>query len=175
MLPEIKRILFTSDLTASSRHAFQYAASVAGRFCADIVFLYVMEEISMSARAFLDDDTIRKIKEQAAHTAQGALIGKQRGLLMLRNEIQRFCECSMDEIEKNGSQSVDTEVVIVEGNVVDTIIATAEAKECDTILMGSARRGPLLEAMLGSVVKGVMRRSGKLVIVAPPPPQDEGL
>ena len=46
MVPEIKKILFTTNLSPNSRHAFDYAVSVANRYGAVITVLHVMEEVS---------------------------------------------------------------------------------------------------------------------------------
>ena len=53
MVPEIKKILFTTDLSKNSRHAFDYAVSAADRYGASITILHVMEEISPSANVHL--------------------------------------------------------------------------------------------------------------------------
>ena len=51
MIPEIKKILYATDLSENARFAFGYAASLANRYGAQIVMLHVIEEIS-SADAF---------------------------------------------------------------------------------------------------------------------------
>jgi nucleotide-binding universal stress UspA family protein len=49
MIPEIKKILYATDLSENARYAFGYAASIANRFGARITILHVLEEISHSA------------------------------------------------------------------------------------------------------------------------------
>jgi len=44
MVPKIKKILFATNLSAESRHAFDYAISLATQYGATITILYVMEE-----------------------------------------------------------------------------------------------------------------------------------
>jgi nucleotide-binding universal stress UspA family protein len=53
MVPEIKKILFATDLSKNSRHAFNYAVSAADRYGATITILHVMEEVSPSANVHL--------------------------------------------------------------------------------------------------------------------------
>lgn len=166
MYPEIRKILFASDLTETSRHAFRYASVFASRFCAGIVFLHVMEDVPMSAKAFLDEEMIQKIRKQSVDSAQSKLIGKRAEIKMLESELNRFCEAAFED--SVDQVTVDTDVRVLEGNVIETIISTADEMKCDAIVMGSSRRGAIAEAMLGSVVKGVLRHSDKLVIVAPP-------
>lgn len=166
MYPEIKKILFASDLTETSRHAFRYASVFASRFCAGLVFLHVLEDVPMSAKAFLDEEMIQKIRKQSTDSAQSKLIGKRAEIRMLESELNRFCESAFED--SVDQVTVDTDVRVLEGNVIETIISTAQEMNCDAIVMGSSRRGAIAEAMLGSVVKGVLRRSDKLVIIAPP-------
>ncbi|HSO18626.1 MAG TPA: universal stress protein [Desulfosarcina sp.] len=168
MQPKINRILFTSDLSDNSKHAFQYASAIAGRFCAGLVFLYVMEDVPMSAKAFLDEEMIEKIRRQTTDSARSKLIGKRREMSLIESELSRFCEAAFDEARQNGQAHVDSQVKVVEGNVIEAIITVSEEMNCDAIVLGSSRRGAIAEAMLGSVVKGVLRQSRKLVIVAPP-------
>jgi nucleotide-binding universal stress UspA family protein len=166
MYPVIKRLLFASDLTETSRHAFRYASVLAGRLGASLVFLHVMEDVPMSAKAFLDEDMVDKIKKQSADSAQSKLIGKRAEIRMLESELNRFCECAFED--SVDQKTVDTDVRVLEGNVIETIISTSQEMNCDAIVMGSTRRGAFAEAVLGSVVKGVLRQSDKLIIIAPP-------
>jgi nucleotide-binding universal stress UspA family protein len=166
MYPEIKRILFASDLTETSRHAFQYASVLASRLGASLIFLHVMEDVPMSAKAFLDEDMVDKIKKQSTDSAQSKLIGKRVEIRMLESELNRFCECAFEN--SVDQKTVDTDVRVLEGNVIETVISTSQEMNCDAIVLGSTRRGAFAEAVLGSVVKGVLRQSDKLVIIAPP-------
>lgn len=168
MYPEINRLLFASDLSENSKQAFQYASMMASRFCASLRFLHVMEDVPLSAKPFLDEAMIEKIRKQSADSARDSLIGKRREMATLETELNRFCECAFEEARQSGHAVVDGEVQVAEGNVIETIISVAEEMNCDAIILGSSRRGAISEAMLGSVVKGVLRQSKKLVIIAPP-------
>lgn len=168
MIPEIRKILFTSDLSQTSKHAFSYALSLAGRYKAQVVFLYVMEEMRPNIQAFLDLEAIKPARLQAASEARAALIGKRSDMATIKSGLQQFCDVSLKDLEKAGETIGAGAVIVTEGNVVDTIIQTAKEQNCDTIVLGSRRRGALAEAMFGSVVKGVLRHSDRLVIIAPP-------
>ncbi|RLB93486.1 MAG: universal stress protein, partial [Deltaproteobacteria bacterium] len=41
----IKKVLYTTDLSWSARYAFSYALSLAGKYEASLVILHVIEEI----------------------------------------------------------------------------------------------------------------------------------
>jgi len=45
MIPEIKRILYATDLSENAKHAFTYAATIANKFDAKITVLHVVETI----------------------------------------------------------------------------------------------------------------------------------
>jgi nucleotide-binding universal stress UspA family protein len=169
MIPEIRKILFTSDLTETSKHAYGYALSLAQRYSAEILFLYVMDETASSARSsFLDPKIMEKVRNQAADEARISLSGKRRDMALVRSGIKQFCDFDVNDPSKAIEVSCASEVIVTEGDVVDKIIQTAQKYDCDTIVMGSRRRSALAEAMFGSVVKGVLRRSDRMVIIAPP-------
>ena len=54
MIPDIKRILYTTDLSQNAAHAFRYAISFSKKFDAEIVLLHVLEELSEDARIVLE-------------------------------------------------------------------------------------------------------------------------
>jgi nucleotide-binding universal stress UspA family protein len=48
MIPQIKKILFTTDLSKQTRHAFNYAVGLANQYGATLTILYVMEDLRPS-------------------------------------------------------------------------------------------------------------------------------
>ncbi len=169
-IPDIRKILFTSDLSETSKHAFSYALSLAARYRAQVVFLYVMEAVSTNIQAFIDLEAIRPARRQAADEARATLLGKRRDMAMIKSGLEQFYEVTLKDLDNAGESVGPGDVIVAEGNVVEAIIRTAQEQNCDAIVMGSRRRGALAEAMFGSVVKGVLRHSDRLVIVAPPLP-----
>lgn len=49
MIPDIKKILYATDLSENARYALGYAAALANRFDAQITVLHVAEELSQNA------------------------------------------------------------------------------------------------------------------------------
>jgi nucleotide-binding universal stress UspA family protein len=161
MVPEIKRVLFTTDLSQSSRLAFDHAVGLAGRQGAGIVILHVMEEKAPYSdgylKSFLGEDRWRQIEENRESEARQILSGKQREGLLIRQALSEFCESAKSEL---GQTALPTEeIAVAKGNVVDEILAVAEGKGCDLIVMGYHIRGKLGEAFLGSTTRRVLRRS----------------
>jgi nucleotide-binding universal stress UspA family protein len=53
----------------------------------------------------------------------------------------------------------------ISGEVVDTIVAVADAKAADLIVVGSRGLGPVRAALLGSVSRGVLGDAGRPVLI----------
>ena len=50
MLPQIKNILYATDLSDNARHALAYAASLAHRYGAKMIILHLLDEILLLLR-----------------------------------------------------------------------------------------------------------------------------
>jgi nucleotide-binding universal stress UspA family protein len=53
----------------------------------------------------------------------------------------------------------------ISGEVVDTIVGVADAKDADLIVVGSRGLGPVRAALLGSVSRGVVGDAGRPVLI----------
>ena len=161
MFPEIKKILFATDLSQNSRHAFNYAVSAADKYGATITILHVMEEISPSAnihlKSFIGEEGWQELQKSHEQEARQILIGKKKEGAMIREALNEFCE----EAQKDFAQCeiLTDEIVVAKGNVVDEILDETHARGIDLIVMGYHSRGKLEEAMVGSTTRRVLRRS----------------
>lgn len=160
MIPEIRRILFTTDLSPNADTAFKYAISIANRYCAELALLHVMEDVSASADArmknFIGEDRWKEIKGSQEEEARQILIGKKKEGSVIRDALGEFCE-----LVQNSSQTdvkVD-QINVVRGNVVDEILSESKRLDCDLIVMGYHIRGKIEEAVIGSTTRKVLRRS----------------
>ena len=161
MVPEIKKILFATDLSKNSRHAFNYAISAADKYGATITILHVMEEISPSAnihlKSFIGEESWQKLQASHEQEARQILIGKKKEGAIIREALHQFCE----EAQKDHAQCefITDDIVVAKGNVVDEILAETQTREIDLIVMGYQSRGKLEEAVVGSTTRRVLRRS----------------
>jgi len=158
MLPDIKRILYATDLSESARYAFGYAASLADRYGAKIVILHVIEDLSPSvtyqlATMFGED----KWKEVRDHQAEEVLE-------TLRKRLEKFCreEASPDAVACDFAAD---DIVVETGEPVNQILERAQQAGCDLIVMGTHGQGRFAEALMGSTARRVVRRSQTPVLV----------
>ena len=105
-LPQIKKILFTTDLSQQTRHAFNYAAGLAHQYGATLTILYVMEDISGSQsahlRAFIGSERWKELKNSYEQQIQQVLIGKRREGAMIREALGDMFTAAQKELpEKN--------------------------------------------------------------------------
>jgi nucleotide-binding universal stress UspA family protein len=162
-LPDIRKILYCTDLSDSAVNAFRYALTLARDTGAEIHVLHVVEELSQDAKvtlqSYMQDAGGPKLEEVIEGRAKQA-----------REEIERrknaLWKESGEEIRKLQSRIASTSVV--QGHSAEAILKKAGALHCDLILMGTHEKGAV-QAFIGSVAKTVMRTSRVPVLVVPLP------
>jgi len=159
MVPQIKKILFATDLSKNSAYAFFYAVHMAKRDEAKIVILHAVEPLPPMLVTFGDfshqvakdrwEDAVKKFKEQ----------------------IQ---DISIKVDTQMGISSVDLvcDILIRLGHPVEEILKAAEEEGCNVIVLGSHGKGFLEQTFLGSVSNSVLLRTRKPVFVVPLPSKD---
>ena len=169
MQPDIKHVLFTSNLSDRSREVFKYAVTVADRFKARITILYVMEDEPPSVHALLgtvlSEEQLQELHDRHSHEAMVTLTGKSRQHSILREGLQMF------SVEVSGTTKIThyqpDDIIITGGNVVDKILEIVEEKSCDLIVMGASQKGAISDMVLGGTVRGVVRGTKVPVFLAP--------
>lgn len=169
MLPkiEIRKILYTTDLSESARHAFAYAASLANLYGAGITILHVLAEdpgMSMGIISYIGEKRWEDIRKRNEEYAKQTLTGKRREHIPLRDGLEQFCEDVRTDIGEDRAFVTD-EILVIRGNPVDIIIEESEKRNCDLIVMGTHGHGIIEDAVTGSTARQVMRRSKKPVLV----------
>jgi nucleotide-binding universal stress UspA family protein len=160
MIPDIKKILYTTDLSQNSAHAFRYAVYFSKKFDAKIIFLHVIGEISEDARivleAYIDKE---KRKEFAARK-------EDQAVERINKRLKIFCEKELADDPKSAEKI--TSIEICRGYPEEEILKKADEFNCDAIIMGAHEKG-MTHTFLGSVAKRVLRRSRKPVFIIPLP------
>jgi nucleotide-binding universal stress UspA family protein len=168
MIPQIKKILYTTDLTKNSSHALYFAIDLARKNEAKIIILHCVEAIppTLYAEAAFTDlpEVLQRDKEQE----------KKQDLVEIRKRLLQFCQNMESQI---GAPCIDlvSEIIVEEGHAVEEILNTAAAKECDVIVLGTHGKGWLKHTFLGSVTRSVLERTRKPVFVIPLPSEKGGM
>ena len=156
MIPEIKKILFPTDLSKNSAYAYYYAVHMARRDEAKIVILHAVEPIPRMLVSFEDfehrvakdrwEDTVKKFKE-------------------------RIQDISVKVDARTGISSVDliSNILVRLGHPVEEILKAVDEEACDVIVLGTHGKGFLEQTLLGSVSNSVLVRTRKPVFIVPLP------
>jgi nucleotide-binding universal stress UspA family protein len=157
----IKRILYATDLSENARYAMAYAVSLANSYCAQIIILHVIDEtpefVDAHVIGYIGASEWENIKRRNVDEARDVLIGKKRDNVMIHEVLDHFCQNLRPGT--NDHEAAMDETVVKRGNPVVQILATAEEKKCDLIVMGTHGRGTLVDTMMGSTTSRVLRRS----------------
>lgn len=162
--PLFQRILFATDMSDNAVHAARYAVRLAHDHQAQLTVVNVVtdeiEEMSANMRYDL-----------AAHCDQDCLdaIGSdtvKKGKEALTERIRTVYSEIIDSID--GCQ-VHPEVAIRAGDPVQQIVDEARICEADLIITGARGHGLLDEILVGSVARGVVKKSPVPVLTIPLP------
>jgi nucleotide-binding universal stress UspA family protein len=165
MIPEIKKILYPTDLSENARYAFGFAVSLANRYNAEITVLHVVEEISSFARSMVAEIVGEKrwtetIKEKETEV-----------LSSLKTRLEEFCTDVLRE--EPGCPFMIDKTIVVSGHPVDQIVRYTAELDVDLVIMGSQGKGGLADVTMGSTSRRVLRRCKKPVLVVRMPENND--
>jgi nucleotide-binding universal stress UspA family protein len=162
MIPEIKNILYATDLSKNSSYAFFYAVDMAKRHNAKIVILHSVKPIH-----FMDTEEISSYQtfELLDKTKKAE---QETDFVEIKKNLQKFCEKTENQI---GSPCVElvSKILVPLGHPVEEILNAADKEGCDAIVLGTHGKGFLRHTFLGSVAEAVLARTRKPVLVIPLP------
>ena len=165
MIPEIKKILYTTDLSENARYAFEYAMSLANRYEAGLTILHVLHVPSKSHSLVTDIIGQEKWNELTQDKTQVA-VDKIRG------RIEELCHTASTEAP--ACTFITDEILVKVGNPAEEILLQAEAGDYDMVVMGARGRGIMTDVMVGSVSRRVIKRCKKPVLVVHLPEEEVG-
>ena len=153
MIPEIKKILYTTDLSPNSAYAFRYAINSANKHDADIIILHVVQERA----PFFEEERLKMISEKKVAEAMD----------QIKNRLKMFSEREL----KDDPQIVDrvVSIEVCKGYPPEEILRKADELNCDIIVMGTHGKGIIRHSFLGSTAQRVLRRVRKPVFIVPLP------
>jgi nucleotide-binding universal stress UspA family protein len=164
MVPEIKKILYATDLSENARYAFSYAASLADRYDAQVTVLHVLEDISttfnMHISGYLGDAEWTQLQAEK----EGTLLDT------ITERLNAFCSDVQDKMKE--CKFIVEKILVVKGVPAVEILGQAEANDADMIVMGTHGYGVFKDALMGGTARRVVRRSPVPVMVVRLPEKD---
>jgi nucleotide-binding universal stress UspA family protein len=157
MVPEIKKILYATDLSDNARYAFGYAASLADHYDAQVTVLHVLEDISsafnMHISGYLGEREWAKLQ-----------VEKESALLdTITERLNEFCSSAREEMRE--CKFIVEKILAVKGIPAEEILNQADANSADMIVMGTHGYGVFKDALMGGTARRVVRRSAVPVMV----------
>lgn len=157
--PEIKKILYVTDLGKRTRPVFMHALAQAANNNASIIVLHVVEPMTESACAviqtYLSEDDVAKVQKD----------GMKKVLKYMKKRIDTFLQ------EECGGKSLGTEpveeILVVAGKPSEEILRVAEEHDADMIVIGKSARKVRGSRVMGSTTRRVNRLSKVPVLMVP--------
>ncbi len=160
MLPDVKRILYASDLQEGSRPAFRAAVSLCGHYQSHITYLHVIPPLGRQTEKVVKDMMARDASLQAVH--DGSVQEVHDGIF---KRVQAFCDVELDDDEQLQADQIDAQVI--EGEPWKTILKAADDIKASVIVMGTRHNHTLGRMLLGSTSRKVMEHSTRPVLIVP--------
>ena len=159
MLPDIRKILYATDMSDNAAPAFRYAVFLAKKTDADIHILHVVEKLSNDARITLESYVLEEDqRERILH--ERVSNAKKR----LTKRLDDFVAALEGEDRQLRDKIASVEVC--ESYPVEEIVE--RGRDCDLIVMGTHEKG-FMSTFIGSVAKNVLHNSSVPVLVVPLP------
>jgi nucleotide-binding universal stress UspA family protein len=133
-----KTILFASDFSESSDHAFRYALSMAQKYDSKLALIHVINEPVDLRGFYVPHISFDKLEEEI-----------EQGALKL---MEKFCRTHMLDFD-------NYESFVVPGIPYEEIISKSDELNADLIIMGTHGRTGLDHVLFGSTAEKVVRKS----------------
>lgn len=163
MVRQIKKILYTTDLSKSSIEVFEQTVALASQTGATIVILHVIEDGSSSTSNrmvhLVNKDEYEKIRSESRDMVKNVLIGKQKTIPVIQEALQELCKKTNDKVCDVGRPVEISGIEVHYGSAADMITQVANATGCDLVAMGYYKKGSILKSIMGSAGKSVIQQS----------------
>jgi len=159
MIPDYRTILYATDLTVNSAHAFRHAISLARHYRGRIVLLHVLPEIDSAMVNYVS--TVMGEEK----LADLELAHKEEVKDEIRRRLHAFAKAELSD--SPGDLERIAAIEIHHGHPVANILQLADRHDADLIVLGSHGKGALNYAFLGSVAEKVLRKSQRPILIVP--------
>jgi nucleotide-binding universal stress UspA family protein len=158
MIPEIKKILYATDLSKNASYAFFYAADMAKRHDASIVMVHAIKPGPYTSYEGYGVAGVIRLQKQE----------QQMDFEEIRTSLQNFCK-RMETHVGHPCVELVSKILVPLGHPVEEILKIADEESCDAIVLGTHGKGFLRHTFLGSVAGDVLERTRKPVFIIPLP------
>lgn len=166
MKAEFKTILFATDLSKNSAHAYQFAADLAEKYDAQIHVLHIIEKLPANMIQMMDFYVTEDMKKQMA-SKKGEIAEK------LKKRVNVFCDKFQHENPQCKLRIASVQVY--EGEPTEEILKKSSELKCDVLVMGTHGRGFLSHVFLGNIAQKVVQNSKIPVLLIPIPEKESEL
>jgi nucleotide-binding universal stress UspA family protein len=156
IIPQIKNILYATDLSKNSSYAFLYAIDMAKKHGAKVLLLHAIEPVPVYVEAYaaMTDEFKKKQHEEIIES--------------MKKHLQGFCKKAEAQIGPPCVELV-SKILVPVGHPPEEILNAADKEGCDVIVLGTHGKGFLAHTFLGSVSSAVLHRTRKPVFTIPLP------
>jgi nucleotide-binding universal stress UspA family protein len=150
---QIRSILLPTDFSECGNYALSYAAALARKFEASIIFVHVIEPMvpTVGYSGMSEPLAIADISDQLEDSAE--------------SELPKIAQCE-------ACAGLEVEELIVHGEAAAEIVRVARERHVDLIIVSSHGRTGLGRILFGSTAEAVVRHASCPVLVVKPS-QDE--
>jgi nucleotide-binding universal stress UspA family protein len=157
MIPNIKTILYASDLKGQTWPSLRLASSIAQQYNAKLIYVHVVNNVRELR------DTLKDFEINSRIDIQGILSQTlEQAKTRMNNNVQKF----VTEEFQGTKAPFEIEVQVLEGYPAKTLLDLAEKEKVDLIVMSSRTHGAIGQ-MIGSTTNKVMH-SGKFPVLVIP-------
>lgn len=150
MIPDIKKILYTTDLSENARYAFGYALSVADHYDAKITIFHAIEELQADKTSIV----AHVIGEERWKDLR--ILNEHKVIEAIKTRLENFCNEVADKMPK--CRFLTDEIIVKIGHPANEILIQANNLPYDMVIMGTHGVGMLEEVVMGSTARRVVRR-----------------
>jgi nucleotide-binding universal stress UspA family protein len=161
MIPQVKKILYATDLTKNSAYAFRFAVDFAEKSGARIIILHAMEPIPPSVKHLVS------VYVEEAKWEEKLKYEQETTIERIKKRLEAFCQREAKEAPQ--CVNLVSSILVRPGHPVEEILLAAEEESCDLIILGTHGKGFLKQTFLGSVARSVLDRTRKPVFIVPLP------
>jgi len=163
----IQKILYTTDLSETGRHAFSYAASLSELYGAKLSVMHVVDEepeLDKRLAGYMPKDLWQKIKDRDLEEAKQIIFSRRRDNALIFGQcVEQYC--SEIRIGSDAEDAIVYDIVIKLGDPVEQIVKLVTEQEYDLIVVGRHGQSSLHEAIHRDTVRRILNATSIPVFV----------